>query len=177
MRRQADRGAGDHGTGRLWGETASGSGSRAHRAPEHRHEHGDAVALRGTCSRPGSAGTAGLPGRATHCGCATDRRRTSRCSAAGRQEGRESPFQIPGGLAFHAAVDGCPTDWHFAHYAERAKGGAGLVYTEMTCVSPEGRISRDRANPGFWYENRTPLSITGIGVGIALIILLIVMLV
>jgi hypothetical protein len=39
---------------------------------------------------------------------------------------------------------------------------------------PEGHISRDRANPGFWYENRTPLSITGIGVGIALIVLLIV---
>ena len=38
-------------------------------------------------------------------------------------------------------VDGCPNDWHFAHYAERAKGGAGLVFTEMTCVSPEGRIS------------------------------------
>ncbi|MGN6268598.1 MAG: bifunctional salicylyl-CoA 5-hydroxylase/oxidoreductase [Sphingomonas sp.] len=44
-------------------------------------------------------------------------------------------------MAQYKAVDGCPTDWHFAHYAERAKGGAGLVYTEMTCVSPEGRIS------------------------------------
>ena len=41
----------------------------------------------------------------------------------------------------YKAVDGCPTDWHFVHYAERAKGGAGLVYTEMTCVSPEARIS------------------------------------
>ena len=41
----------------------------------------------------------------------------------------------------YKAVDGCPTDWHFVHYAERAKGGAGLVYIEMTCVSPEGRIS------------------------------------
>ncbi len=41
----------------------------------------------------------------------------------------------------YKAVDGCPTDWHFVHYAERAKGGAGLVYTEMTCVSPQGRIS------------------------------------
>ena len=41
----------------------------------------------------------------------------------------------------YKAVDGCPTDWHFVHYAERAKGGAGLVYTEMTCVSPEGRIT------------------------------------
>lgn len=44
-------------------------------------------------------------------------------------------------MAQYKAVDGCPTDWHFAHYAERAKGGAGLVYVEMTCVSPEGRIT------------------------------------
>ena len=41
----------------------------------------------------------------------------------------------------YRAVDGTPTDWHLVHYAERAKGGAGLVVTEMTCVSPEGRIS------------------------------------
>jgi anthraniloyl-CoA monooxygenase len=44
-------------------------------------------------------------------------------------------------MAQYKAIDGCPTDWHFAHYAERAKGGAGLVYIEMTCVSPEGRIT------------------------------------
>jgi len=44
-------------------------------------------------------------------------------------------------MAQYKAVNGCPTDWHFVHYAERAKGGAGLVYTEMNCVSPEGRIS------------------------------------
>ncbi|WP_284162980.1 bifunctional salicylyl-CoA 5-hydroxylase/oxidoreductase [Frigidibacter sp. SD6-1] len=44
-------------------------------------------------------------------------------------------------MAQYKAVDGCPTDWHFIHYAERAKGGAGLVYVEMTCVSPEGRIT------------------------------------
>ena len=44
-------------------------------------------------------------------------------------------------MAQYKAVDGCPTDWHFSHYAERAKGGAGLIYTEMTCVSPEGRIT------------------------------------
>src|SRR5690606_37054980 len=41
----------------------------------------------------------------------------------------------------YMAVDGTPTDWHFVHYAERAKGGAGLVFVEMTCVSREGRIS------------------------------------
>jgi anthraniloyl-CoA monooxygenase len=44
-------------------------------------------------------------------------------------------------MAQYKAVDGCPTDWHLVHLGERAKGGAGLVYTEMTCVTPEGRIS------------------------------------
>ena len=44
-------------------------------------------------------------------------------------------------MAQYKAVDGAPTDWHLVHYAERAKGGAGLVYTEMTCVSAEGRIT------------------------------------
>ncbi|MBO9427849.1 bifunctional salicylyl-CoA 5-hydroxylase/oxidoreductase [Labrenzia sp. R4_1] len=44
-------------------------------------------------------------------------------------------------MAQYKAVDGCPTDWHLTHYGERAKGGAGLVYVEMTCVSPEGRIT------------------------------------
>jgi anthraniloyl-CoA monooxygenase len=44
-------------------------------------------------------------------------------------------------MAQYRAVDGTPTDWHLVHLAERAKGGAGLVFTEMTCVSPEGRIS------------------------------------
>ncbi|RUT99099.1 bifunctional salicylyl-CoA 5-hydroxylase/oxidoreductase, partial [Mesorhizobium sp. USDA-HM6] len=33
-------------------------------------------------------------------------------------------------MAQYKAIDGCPTDWHFAHYAERAKGGAGLLYIE-----------------------------------------------
>ena len=44
-------------------------------------------------------------------------------------------------MAQYRAVDGTPTEWHLVHYAERAKGGAGLLYTEMTCVSPEGRIT------------------------------------
>lgn len=44
-------------------------------------------------------------------------------------------------MAQYKAKDGCPTEWHFVHYAERAKGGAALVYTEMTCISPEGRIT------------------------------------
>ena len=44
-------------------------------------------------------------------------------------------------MAQYKAQDGCPTDWHLVHYGERAKGGAGLVFTEMPCVSPEGRIT------------------------------------
>jgi anthraniloyl-CoA monooxygenase len=51
-------------------------------------------------------------------------------------------------MAQYKAVDGCPTDWHFAHYAERAKGGAGLICIEMTCVSPQGRITP--GCPGFY---------------------------
>ncbi|MEX4006197.1 bifunctional salicylyl-CoA 5-hydroxylase/oxidoreductase [Neoaquamicrobium sediminum] len=51
-------------------------------------------------------------------------------------------------MAQYKAMDGCPTDWHFVHYCERAKGGAGLVYIEMTCVSPEGRITP--GCPGFY---------------------------
>lgn len=44
-------------------------------------------------------------------------------------------------MAQYKAVDGCPTDWHLVHYGERAKGGAGLVYTEMTCTSADARIT------------------------------------
>ena len=44
-------------------------------------------------------------------------------------------------MAMYSAEDGCPNDFHFVHYGERAKGGAGLLYTEMTCVSAEGRIT------------------------------------
>ncbi|MEM8755149.1 MAG: bifunctional salicylyl-CoA 5-hydroxylase/oxidoreductase, partial [Pseudomonadota bacterium] len=44
-------------------------------------------------------------------------------------------------MAQYKAKDGAPTDWHLVHYGERAKGGAGLIYTEMTCVSAEGRIT------------------------------------
>ena len=53
-------------------------------------------------------------------------------------------------MAQYKAIDGCPTDWHLVHYGERAKGGAGLVYIEMTCVSPEGRITP--GCPGLYSE-------------------------
>ncbi|HWH22163.1 MAG TPA: bifunctional salicylyl-CoA 5-hydroxylase/oxidoreductase, partial [Allosphingosinicella sp.] len=44
-------------------------------------------------------------------------------------------------MAMYSARDGVPNDFHLVHYGTRAQGGAGLVYTEMTCVSPEGRIT------------------------------------
>ena len=44
-------------------------------------------------------------------------------------------------VAQYKAVGGVPGDWHLVHYAERAKGGAGLVTTEVAAVSPEGRIT------------------------------------
>ena len=44
-------------------------------------------------------------------------------------------------MAMYSAEDGCPNDFHLVHYGARAQGGAGLIYTEMTCVSPEGRIT------------------------------------
>lgn len=44
-------------------------------------------------------------------------------------------------MAMYSARDGTPNDFHLVHYGTRAQGGAGLVYTEMTCVSAEGRIT------------------------------------
>ena len=75
----------------------------------------------------------------------------SRAGAGGARAPMFAPFQMRGlqlanrvvvsPMAQYKAVDGCPTDWHFAHYAERAKGGAGLVVTEMTCTAPDARIT------------------------------------
>ncbi|MGV2494970.1 bifunctional salicylyl-CoA 5-hydroxylase/oxidoreductase [Pelagerythrobacter aerophilus] len=44
-------------------------------------------------------------------------------------------------MATYSAEDGMPNDFHLVHYGTRSQGGAGLVYTEMTCVSPTGRIT------------------------------------
>ncbi|SKA38659.1 2,4-dienoyl-CoA reductase [Marinactinospora thermotolerans DSM 45154] len=47
---------------------------------------------------------------------------------------------------------GVPTDWHFAHLAARAAGGAGLVMVEATGVHPDGRISP--ADLGLWNDRQ-----------------------
>lgn len=41
----------------------------------------------------------------------------------------------------YSAVDGTINDWHLVHLGSRALGGAGLVITEMTDISRDGRIS------------------------------------
>jgi 2,4-dienoyl-CoA reductase-like NADH-dependent reductase (Old Yellow Enzyme family) len=50
----------------------------------------------------------------------------------------------------YSSVDGYANDWHFAHLAARAVGGAGLVFTEAAAVTPEGRISPQ--DLGVWSE-------------------------
>ncbi len=52
----------------------------------------------------------------------------------------------------YSAKDGVPNDWHFVHYASRAIGGAGLVYVEMTCPSPDARISLGCT--GLWNDEQ-----------------------
>ena len=50
----------------------------------------------------------------------------------------------------YSSPGGVPTDWHLVHLGSRAVGGAALVFTEATAVSPEGRISPDDA--GIWND-------------------------
>lgn len=55
-------------------------------------------------------------------------------------------------MAQYCAVDGSLTDWHFAHYAARALGGAGLVFTEMTCPTADARITTGCT--GLWNDDQ-----------------------
>ncbi|MFS8477984.1 MAG: NADH:flavin oxidoreductase/NADH oxidase [Micromonosporaceae bacterium] len=48
----------------------------------------------------------------------------------------------------YSATDGLPNAWHLVHLGSRAVGGAGLVFTEATAVTPEGRISPQ--DTGIW---------------------------
>ena len=52
----------------------------------------------------------------------------------------------------YSAVDGMPGDWHLVHLGARAVGGAGVVLTEATAVSPEGRISPQ--DTGIWDDEQ-----------------------
>ena len=53
-------------------------------------------------------------------------------------------------MAQYSCVDGMPADYHLMHLGARAMGGAALVMAEMTCVSPDARITP--GCPGLWNE-------------------------
>ncbi|QAY64403.1 bifunctional salicylyl-CoA 5-hydroxylase/oxidoreductase [Xylanimonas allomyrinae] len=53
-------------------------------------------------------------------------------------------------MDMYSATDGLIGDFHLVHLGSKALGGAGLVMTEMTCVSPEGRITP--GCPGLWTD-------------------------
>lgn len=50
----------------------------------------------------------------------------------------------------YSSVDGFANEWHLVHLGTRAVGGAALVFTEATAVSPEGRITPD--DLGIWKD-------------------------
>src|ERR1700712_643762 len=50
----------------------------------------------------------------------------------------------------YSSIDGFSNDWHLVHLGSRAVGGAGLIITEATAVSPEGRITPD--DLGIWKD-------------------------
>lgn len=53
-------------------------------------------------------------------------------------------------MAQYCAEDGDLNDWHFTHYPARAIGGAGLIFTEMTCPTPDARITEGCT--GLWND-------------------------
>lgn len=55
-------------------------------------------------------------------------------------------------MSMYSARDGVPDNWHLVHYGALAKGGAGLVFTEMTDISPESRITPGCA--GLWNDEQ-----------------------
>ncbi len=56
-------------------------------------------------------------------------------------------------MAQYSSVDGIPGDYHLVHLGARAMGGAGLVFTEMTCVTADGRITA--GCPGLYTPEHT----------------------
>ncbi|MFI8566473.1 bifunctional salicylyl-CoA 5-hydroxylase/oxidoreductase [Rhodococcus sp. NPDC078407] len=55
-------------------------------------------------------------------------------------------------MDMYTAVDGLPGEFHLVHLGSKALGGAGLLMTEMTCVSPEARITL--GCPGLWTDGQ-----------------------
>ncbi|HVZ46434.1 MAG TPA: bifunctional salicylyl-CoA 5-hydroxylase/oxidoreductase [Ramlibacter sp.] len=55
-------------------------------------------------------------------------------------------------MAQYSCVEGVPDDYHLVHLGSRAMGGAGMVVVEMTCPSPDARITP--GCPGLWSETQ-----------------------
>ncbi|NOU28454.1 MAG: bifunctional salicylyl-CoA 5-hydroxylase/oxidoreductase [Polyangiaceae bacterium] len=55
-------------------------------------------------------------------------------------------------MCTYSAKDGLPGDFHVVHYGARGTGGAGLIFTEMTCVSPDARITPGCT--GLWNDEQ-----------------------
>lgn len=56
-------------------------------------------------------------------------------------------------MAMYSATDGLLDDFHMVHLGARALGGAGLIFAEMTCVSPDARITPGCL--GLWNDEQT----------------------
>ena len=55
-------------------------------------------------------------------------------------------------MCMYSAKEGVPGDFHLVHYGSRAIGGAGLIFTEMTCVGRDARITPGCA--GLWNDEQ-----------------------
>ena len=55
-------------------------------------------------------------------------------------------------MAMYSCKNGLPDDFYLVHLGARALGGAGLLFTEMTCVAPDARISSGCA--GLWNDTQ-----------------------
>ncbi|WP_316229173.1 bifunctional salicylyl-CoA 5-hydroxylase/oxidoreductase [Bradyrhizobium sp. SZCCHNR1070] len=55
-------------------------------------------------------------------------------------------------MCMYSAAEGVPGDFHLVHYGSRAIGGAGLIFTEMTCVGRDARITPGCA--GLWNDEQ-----------------------
>jgi anthraniloyl-CoA monooxygenase len=55
-------------------------------------------------------------------------------------------------MCMYSAKDGVPNEWHLVHLGARALGGAGLVYTEMTDIAPDARITPGCT--GMWNDEQ-----------------------
>ncbi len=89
-------------------------------------------------------------------------RRTDRNVSSEKPTPMFTPFDLRGltlpnrvamaPMAQYCAVEGNLTDWHFTHYPARAIGGAGLIFTEMTCPTPDARITNGCT--GLWNDEQ-----------------------